>query len=108
MAPAQSHVQPEITVQRTAVVGQTLQKRTAVYIQRPKEYEISGCPRCGNDDPDWSEFISHLWCPRCQIDFQPASGGIFSGPVPINAARMLGIDLRMVEIATGRIIPAPE
>ena len=48
-----------------------LPKREWVYVQRPKEYEIAGCPHCGNDDPDWSEYAHRLWCPVCKIDFIP-------------------------------------
>jgi hypothetical protein len=88
-------------------MAEELKKRTAVYVQRPREYEISGCPTCGNDDPDWSEYQGHLWCERCKVDFKPQSGGIFDGPIPINAAALMGIDLRMVEITTGRIIDPP-
>jgi hypothetical protein len=80
----------------------TLEKRTHVYVQRPREYEISGCD-CGNDDPDWSEYKGHLWCDKCQKDFIPSHGGIFDGPVPINTAALLGIDLRRYNIETGAI-----
>jgi hypothetical protein len=84
-----------------------LQKRTHVYVQRPKEYEIAGC-ECGNQDPDWSEFQGHLWCAECKKDFIPAHGGIFDGPIPVNAAAMLGIDLRRLNLETGEIEAAPQ
>lgn len=80
----------------------TLEKRTHVYVMRPKEYEISGC-KCGNDDPEWSEFKGHLWCACCEIDFIPEHGGIFDGPIPVQCAGMLGIDLRMLNLDTQQI-----
>jgi hypothetical protein len=79
-----------------------LEKRTYVYVQRPAEYEMAGC-ECGNDDPDWSEFKGHLWCPKCQKDFVPQHGGIFDGPIPVNAMRLIGIDLRSYNLITGMI-----
>ena len=66
------------------------EKRTWVYVQRPIEYGMSPCD-CGNADPDWSEFRGHLWCAACQKDFIPKSGGVFDGPIPINAAHILGL-----------------
>jgi len=81
-----------------------LVRRTHVYVQRPREYEISGCPTCGNADPEWSEFAHHLWCGPCQRDFIPEHMGIFGGPIPVDCAKMLGIDLRRVNIGTGEII----
>ena len=86
--------------------SKALVKRTWVYVQRPKEYGISGCV-CGNADPDWSEFRGHVWCGVCQKDFIPESGGIFDGPVPVNACALMGIDLRRFSIATGQIEPVP-
>ena len=83
-----------------------LERRTTVYVMRPKEYEVSGC-KCGNDDPDWSEFKGHLWCPKCEIDFKPESDGIFGGPIPVNAMYLLGIDLRSYDIATCEIVNDP-
>ena len=79
-----------------------MERRTEVYVQRPKEYEISGC-ECGNHDPDWSEFKGHLWCSACQKDFIPTDSGIFGGPIPIQTCRMLGIDLRTINLETQEI-----
>jgi hypothetical protein len=76
--------------------------RTEVYVLRPREYEMAGCA-CGNEDPDWSEWWGHLWCPKCQIDFIPAHGGVFDGPIPINTAHMMGLCFATVNIATGEI-----
>lgn len=81
-----------------------MQKRKWVYVQRPKEYEIAGCP-CGNSDPDWSEFAGHLWCATCRKDFVPTDNGIFDGPVPVNACALMGIDLRRFNLETQQIEP---
>jgi len=76
-----------------------LEKRTHVYVMRPKDYEIAPCA-CGNDDPDWSEYEHRLWCQKCQIDFVPEHGGIFDGPIPVNGMRLMGLPVDMYEIAT--------
>ena len=84
-----------------------MEKRTEVYLLRPKEFEISGCPVCGNEDPDWSEFKSHLWCARCEKDFIPESSGVFDGPVPINTAHLMGMCFATIDIETGAISNCP-
>ena len=76
-----------------------LTKRTWVYVQRPREYGMGPCS-CGNADPDWSEFKGRLWCARCEVDFVPAHTGIFDGPVPVNAARLLGISFDRFNLET--------
>lgn len=79
-----------------------LERRTHVYVLRPKDYEMSGCS-CGNSDPDWSEYKGRLWCPSCKVDFVPTSGGIFGGPVPVQVCGLMGIDLRELNLTTGEI-----
>ena len=83
------------------------ERRTWIYSQRPRDYEISGCPTCGNPDPDFSEFKHMLWCATCKVDFVPASGGIFDGPICVHAMELLGIDLRQYDIETGAVIFDP-
>lgn len=83
-----------------------LHKRTWCYVQRPKDYGISGCD-CGNLDPDFSEYEHMLWCPVCQKDFTPANNGIFDGPVLVNACRLLGIDFRRYNLETGEVEGPP-
>jgi hypothetical protein len=80
--------------------------RKWVYVQRPCEYEIPGCP-CGNTDPDWSEFAGMLWCASCKKDFIPEHNGIFDGPILVNVSRMLGIDLRRFNLETKQIEEVP-
>ena len=84
-----------------------LEKRTDVYCERPYKFEMSGCPDCGNDDCDWSEFKHHLWCQKCNKDFIPASSGIFDGPVCVAACELIGIYFDTIDIATGEIKPGP-
>jgi len=66
-------------------------KRTWIYIQNPKMYEIK-CDKCNGTNIDWSEFESHIWCYDCKIDTK-GTGGIFDGPVPIKACAVLGMCL---------------
>lgn len=96
-----SHTPSEVMF--TGMTAEPLVKRTHCYVMRPKEYQISGCA-CGNADPDWSEYKGRLWCPVCQIDFVPASNGIFDGPIPVHAMELMGIDMRMYDIETGEIL----
>lgn len=80
-------------------------KRTEVYLQRPIEFEMSGC-KCGNNNPDWSEFRGHLWCATCEIDFVPEQQGFVDGsPVGINAAHLMGLCFATMEIETGVVRP---
>lgn len=79
-----------------------LEKRTWVYVQQPHEYEIAPCP-CGNDRCQWSEFKGHLWCEKCQKDFIPEHNGVFEGPIPINAAALLGFNFDRLNLETEMI-----
>jgi len=79
--------------------------RKFVYCQSPNVYEIDGCPRCKGHNITWSEYVDHIWCFDCSIDYVPVYHGIFDGPIPINLTQMLGISLDRVEIATGRVVP---
>jgi hypothetical protein len=72
-------------------------KRAWVYVRRPAHFGMSGC-ECGNADPEWSEFAGQLWCGDCGRDFAPESGGVFDGPIGVNAARLLGIDFRTASL----------
>jgi hypothetical protein len=83
-----------------------LVKRTWVYAQPPSDYEMSPCP-CGNADTEWSEWKNHLWCPKCQKDFIPEHKGVFDGPIPIEVAKLLGMDFRRVDLETGKIYESP-
>jgi hypothetical protein len=67
---------------------------------------MSGCD-CGNNDPDWSEFQKHLWCPTCQKDFIPKRVGVFDGPVGIEACAAMGMFFDVRNLETGEIEPDP-
>ena len=80
--------------------------RKYVYCQQPWQYEVGSCPKCGSNSNnlEWSEFVNHLWCNKCLIDFIPDFWGIFDGPIPYNLSKMLGISFDRIEIATGKLI----
>lgn len=82
-----------------------MEKRTWVYLQRPIEYEIPGCPTCGNNDPEWSEYKDHLWCENCRKDFIPEHWGIFDGPVPVHTSLALGLRFDRFNLETEKIEP---
>jgi hypothetical protein len=64
-------------------------KRTWHYVQNPKEYEIF-CDKCNGNDIEWSEYEGHIWCYSCKTDTK-GTGGIFDGPIPMGACKVLGI-----------------
>ena len=79
-----------------------LQKRTTVYLQQPRDYEISGCS-CGNENTQWSEYESHLWCDKCNIDFKPKHKGIFDGPIGIGMVSLFGIYFHRLNLETNEV-----
>lgn len=80
-----------------------LVKRKFHYIHPPYNYEISRCS-CGNDKTQWSEFVDHLWCDKCNKDFIPENWGFFDGPISLAVCSMFGISFDRIEIATGKRI----
>lgn len=80
----------------------TLIKRTWFYLQKPSVFEISGCS-CGNQETQWSEYQKHLWCDKCEKDFIPEHGGVFDGPIPMGAARMLGLTFSIFNMETNKV-----
>lgn len=79
-----------------------LQKRTTVYLSQPRDYEISGC-ECGNENTQWSEYEHHLWCDKCQKDFEPAHDGVFSGPIGVGSSRLLGVYFHRMNLKTNEV-----
>lgn len=79
-----------------------LPKRTWHYLASPASFELAPCA-CGNHATQWSEFAKHLWCARCELDFVPEHNGVFDGPIPINAALMLGMSFDRMNLETGCI-----
>jgi hypothetical protein len=66
-----------------------MRKRTWHYVMKPQSYEIA-CDKCGGTNIEWSEFEHMIWCYDCGVD-TPGTGGIFDGPIPWNASKILGI-----------------
>ena len=79
-----------------------LEKRTWYYLQAPRVFDMAACA-CGNSQPQWSEFVKHLWCEKCQVDFIPQHGGIFDGPIPSKVAALMGIRFDRRNLLTGNI-----
>jgi hypothetical protein len=67
-------------------------KRTCHYVQNPSTYEME-CPKCGGSNIEWSEWADCLWCYSCKKDYKITikSSGMFSGPIPIQTAELLGM-----------------
>jgi hypothetical protein len=84
-------------------------KRTHCYVQKPFQYQIS-CPLCDGFNVEWSEFEKHIWCNECKKDVFISLGraGIFSGPLPINIAQMMGYSFDRINIETGAIVKFDE
>lgn len=81
---------------------EVLEKRTHVFLQPPSHFEISGCS-CGNDNTQWSEYVKHIWCDKCQIDFIPEHGGVFDGPIPVKISHMLGLSFDRLNLQTNQV-----
>lgn len=77
-----------------------MKKRTWIYIQEPATYEIS-C-RCGSKNITWSEFEGCIWCFDCETD-NPGDGGVFSGPIPIHGAGILGMSFDRISLIGGYV-----
>lgn len=77
-------------------------KRIWCYVQPPAAYEIPPCASCGAE-AQWSEYEGHLWCDHCQKDFIPAHGGVFEGPIPAQAAALLGVSFDRIILDTQQI-----
>ena len=83
-----------------------MKKRKWCYIMQPTAYEIV-CDICGGSDITWSEFETRIWCYDCEKD-TPGTGGIFSGPIPINLCALMGISFDRIDIKTQEIIKMKE
>lgn len=78
-----------------------LEKRTWHYVQKPQDQDIR-CTKCGGSNLDWSEFARHVWCYDCEIDFTDYVWAL-SGPIPIQAAYMLGFIIDIYDLETKMI-----
>ena len=73
--------------------------RERIFVMEPVRYEIR-CDLCGGINITWSEYEHLIWCYACQED-TAGTGGIFDGPIPLGAMKILGLSLDMVDIKTG-------
>lgn len=64
----------------------------------PSHFGIDACPKCGTA-PDWSEWRGRIWCPTCEVDYEPADWGVLDGPVPVELYALMGFDLRTRRVA---------
>lgn len=72
------------------------------YVLPPSAFEVAPCA-CGNQKLMWSEYEGCCWCERCQLDFEPSHAGIFDGPIPTQAAYLLGLTFDRINVFTGRL-----
>lgn len=82
----------------------TLERRTWVYAQKPKDYNVAPCS-CGSVNSEWSEYKEHLWCIDCEKDFIPIHWGILDGPILFNLLRRFSVSFDRIDIATDTRIP---
>lgn len=45
---------------------------------------------------------------KCQKDFIPSHGGIFDGPIPAQAAKLLGISFDRIDLETNKVTVASQ
>jgi len=45
---------------------------------------------------------------KCQKDFIPSHGGIFDGPIPAHAAKLLGISFDKIDLETNKVTVASQ
>ena len=73
-----------------------MKKREWIHIQNPAEYEIV-CMLCKSSNITWSEYEGCIWCFNCESD-NVGYGGIFTGPIPVNALGLLGVSLDRIHL----------
>ena len=86
-----------------------MKKRKWCYILPPTFYDMR-CDKCWSGELEdgtgtnitWSEYEHMIWCYDCEIDTK-GFGGIFDGPIPIQASRMLGITFDRFNLETEQI-----
>lgn len=81
----------------------TCPRREWHYVHKPSDYEYSPCPKCSGHNTWWSEWAGYIWCYDCEIDYKPASGGVFDGPVCMEILKLLGLSCDRVNVLTGEV-----
>lgn len=66
-----------------------MKKREWCYVLQPYYFDIL-CDQCQGTNITWSEYEHKIWCYNCCIDTE-GTGGIFTGPIPIEVVYMTGI-----------------
>jgi len=79
-----------------------LKKREWIYVMPPAEYEID-CDRCNGTNIAWSEFVHMIWCYDCKVDTE-GFAGVFSGPIPIQAAELLGMSFDRIRLKDQKLL----
>ena len=77
-------------------------KRRFMYVQKPQEYGVR-CDKCGGSNLDWSEWAGFIWCYSCSFDTK-GDEGIFSGPIPIKTAGLLGLSFDRYDLETKKVL----
>lgn len=77
------------------------EKRKYIFVGHPVQYEIR-CDKCGGINIWWSEFEHMIWCYDCKVDTK-GTGGIFDGPIPFNALKLIGLSLDRINLETGKL-----
>ncbi|KKM60132.1 hypothetical protein LCGC14_1544910 [marine sediment metagenome] len=84
------------TLQASMAAGNRMKKRTWVYAMQPNLFEIV-CMLCKSSNITWSEFEGCIYCYNCETD-NVGYGGIFTGPIPVNALGLLGLSLDRIHL----------
>jgi len=77
-------------------------KRRWIYAQPPLSYEMC-CDKCRGTNIDWSEWEGMIWCYDCLLDTK-GDGGVFSGPIPVEAAQVLGMSFDRIDLKTQEVL----
>jgi len=80
----------------------TRPKRRYIYMNRPHTFGIR-CDKCSGTNTDWSEFAGMIWCYDCRIDTR-GDGGVFSGPIPEEASKILGMNFNRYDLVEEKVI----
>ena len=81
-----------------------LEKREWCYTQPPSTFELF-CDQCDGSNTTWSEFKGRIWCFDCKIDTK-GTHSVFDGPIPLEAAKLLGMSFDRINIKTGVVTEA--
>lgn len=75
-----------------------MNKRKWCFASPPADFGIK-CDICGGDNLAWSEYEDLVWCFDCKIDTK-GTENLLSGPVPVEVAALLGINLTKINLST--------